>query len=136
MLYFEAMLPNRCIFTDKLIQACSALLVLSCGWRRSGKITFLICLMTSPCLLRWFPYLPESSRGVKSGETLPSKYLRPSVVLQKSSFCAFVTLMLLLHELVKLLSEQKCLAVLEITPVDLPSDSNRKITSAHLSGND
>lgn len=113
------MLPNRCIFTDKLIQAGSALLVLSCalGWRRSGKITFLICFMTSPHLRRWFPYLPESSRGAKSSEMLPPKYMRSPAVLQKSSFCAFVTLILLLHELAKLVSEQKCFPVLEITPL-------------------
>lgn len=44
-MYFKATLPNRCLFTDKFIQAGSAPLVLphALRWRRGEEITLLVC---------------------------------------------------------------------------------------------
>lgn len=67
---------------------------------------------SSPCLLGGLRCIPESSIGKRN---LPFHYPKSPAALQKSPFWALVTLMLLLHELGKLLLEQQCLPVLEIT---------------------
>lgn len=57
-------------------------------------------------------YLNQAQIGKRN---LPFHYPKSPAALQKSPFWALVTLMLLLHELGKLLLEQQCLPVLEIT---------------------